>query len=74
MTITNGTCGVENTSKNYASTLTQVDQKTYTTSEFYSSSSSSGGGFKITVAASAAQDAAGNKNDAYSVVLSRGMH
>ena len=74
MTITNGTCGVENTSKNYASTLTQVDQKTYTTSEFYSSSSASGGGFKITVAASAAQDAAGNKNDAYSVVLSRGMH
>ena len=61
-----GTCSALGT--NYMKTLTQVDQKTYQAVEVYSSSSVVNG-LKITIAAGACHDAAGNTNDAYTIAV-----
>ena len=53
---------------NYMKTLTQVDQKTYQAVEVYSSSSVVNG-LKVTIAAGACHDAAGNTNDAYTIAV-----
>ena len=64
--ISNGTCSAFGI--NYMKTLTQVDQKTYQAVEVYSSSSV-GKGLKVTIAAGACHDAAGNTNDAYTIAI-----
>ena len=61
-----GTCSALGT--NYMKKLTQVDQKTYQAVEVYSSSSVVNG-LKVTIAAGACHDVAGNTNDAYTIAV-----